>query len=216
MAALALCLDETLRTPLSGALARMLGSYALILRNRAFLGFMLCAALCFGALFTWISNSAFVVIDHFGVAPERFGLVFGAVVLGYIAGAYGGSRAGMRFGLARATGIGVVVCAAAGGGLLVTGWSGVGGLPAITALSALSFFGAGMAIPQGTAGGLGPFPERAGSAAALLGFIQMMTGLLVNALSSLWFDGTPRPMVTLNAICALLALTAFWAFLRRA
>jgi DHA1 family bicyclomycin/chloramphenicol resistance-like MFS transporter len=216
MAALALCLDETLRTPLSGALARMLGSYALILRNRAFLGFMLCAALCFGALFTWISNSAFVVIDHFGVAPERFGLVFGAVVLGYIAGAYGGSRAGMRFGLARATGIGAVVCAAAGGGLLVTGWSGVGGLPAITALSALSFFGAGMAIPQGTAGGLGPFPERAGSAAALLGFIQMMTGLLVNALSSLWFDGTPRPMVTLNAICALLALTAFWAFLRRA
>ena len=44
----------------------------------------------------------------------------------------------------------------------------------------------------------------------------MMTGLLVNALSGLWFDGTPRPMVTLNAICALLALTAFWAFLRRA
>jgi MFS transporter, DHA1 family, multidrug resistance protein len=216
MAALALRLAETLRTPLTGALSpgRLIGNYALIVKNRTFLGFMLCLSLSFGALFTWISNSAFVVIDHFGVAPDRFGWVFGAVILGYIAGAYCGSRAGMRLGLARATGIGSLICATAGLGLLLAGWSGQGGLQAITALSALSFFGAGMAIPQGTAGGLGPFPERAGSAAALLGFIQMMTGLLVNALSSLWFDGTPRPMVTLNAVCAVAALAAYLTFLR--
>ena len=121
----------------------------------------------------------------------------------------------MRFGLAPATGDGSALCAAAGAGLLLAGWSGLGGLYAITALMALSFFGAGLAIPQGTAGGLGPFPERAGSAAALLGFIQMMTGLLVNALTSLWYDGTPRPMATLNAVCAGLALAAFWELLRR-
>ena len=216
LAALALRLGETLRTPLSGALSpvRLLHNYLLIVRNRTFLGFMLCVSLSFGALFTWISNSAFVVIDHFGVAPERFGWVFGAVVVGYVGGAYGGSRAGMRFGLARATGIGSALCAAAGLGLLLTGWSGLGGLYAITAFMALSFFGAGLAIPQGTAGGLGPFPERAGSAAALLGFIQMMTGLVVNGLSSLWYDGTPRPMVTLNAVCALAALAAYLTFLR--
>lgn len=216
MAALALRLDETLRTPLLGALApaRLLGSYVLIVRNRTFLGFMLCVSLSSGALFTWISSSSFVVIDHFGVAPERFGWVFGAVVLGYIGGAYGGSRAGMRFGLARATGIGIALCTAAGLGLLLAGWSGLGGLYAITGLMALSFFGAGLTIPQGTAGGLGPFPERAGSAAALLGFIQMMTGLLINAWLSLWYDGTPRPMATLNALCALAALAAYVAFLR--
>jgi DHA1 family bicyclomycin/chloramphenicol resistance-like MFS transporter len=214
MAVLAHRLDETLATPIDGRLKDLLGNYALIIRNRTFLGFMLCLSLGFGALFTWISNSAFVVIDHFGVAPERFGLVFGVVILGYVAGAYGGSRAGMRFGLSAATGIGSAICAVAGCGLLLAGWSGLGGLYAITALMAVSFFGAGLAIPQGTAGGLGPFPERAASAAALLGFIQMMTGLLVNALSSLWFDGTPRPMVTLNAVCAVLALAAYLVFLR--
>jgi MFS transporter, DHA1 family, multidrug resistance protein len=215
MTALALRLGETLRSPTTGALGRLLGNYVVILRNPTFLGFMLCAALCFGALFTWISNSAFVVIDHFGVTAERFGVVFGAVILGYIAGAYAGSRAGMRLGLARATGTGSMICALAGAGLLLAGWGGFGGLWTITLLMALSFFGAGLAIPQATAGGLGPFPDRAGSAAALLGFIQMMTGLLVNALSSLWFDGTPRPMVTLNALCAVLALAAYWRFLRR-
>ena len=35
----------------------------------------------------------------------------------------------------------------------------------------LSFFGDGLAIPR-AGGGLGPLPERAGSAAALLGFIR--------------------------------------------
>jgi MFS transporter, DHA1 family, multidrug resistance protein len=215
-AALALRLPETLCTPLAGVLSpgQLLGSYLLILRNRAFLGFLLCASLSFGALFAWISNSAFVVIDYFGVAPERFGWVFGAVVLGYIAGAYAGGRAGMRLGLARATGIGSAIGAAAGIGLLLAGWSGLGGVYAITGVMALSFFGAGMAIPQGTAGGLAPFPERAGSAAALLGFIQMMTGLLVNGLSSVWYDGTPRPMATINGICAVTALAAYFTLLR--
>jgi hypothetical protein len=42
----------------------------------------------------------------------------------------------------------------------------------------------------------------------------MMTGLVVNGLSSLWYDGTPRPMVTLNAVCALAALAAYVVLLR--
>jgi hypothetical protein len=51
-------------------------------------------------------------------------MVFGVIILGYIAGAYAGSRAGMRLGLARTTGTGSMVCALAGAGLLLAGWSG--------------------------------------------------------------------------------------------
>lgn len=207
-------LEETLRAPERGTAGRLLANYGLILSNRTFLGFMLCVAFAFGALFTWISNSAFVVIDHFGVAPENFGWAFGVVIAGYIAGAYGGSHAGMRFGLARATAIGTVICAAAGLGLLIAGWTAAGGLAAIVLLMTLSLLGAGFAIPQATAGALAPFPQLAGTASALLGFLQMTTGLLVAALTSLWFDGTPRPMVTLNAACAAIALAAFLRFVR--
>lgn len=215
-AALWLRLDETLARPLLGVLApgALVRNYALILRDRTFLGFMLCVAFAFGALFTWISNAAFVVIDYFGVPPERFGLAFGVVVLGYIVGAYAGSRLGMRLDLGPATAVGVVITALAGAGLAMAGWLPFGGLPAILAWTALSFVGAGIVIPQGTAGALAPFPERAGAAAALLGFLQMMTGLAVNGLSSLAFDGTPRPMATLNAACALLALFSSWLVVR--
>jgi MFS transporter, DHA1 family, multidrug resistance protein len=217
LAALTLRLDETLAVPLLGVLAprRLLANYRLILASRTFLGFMAVVALGFGALFTWIVNSAFVVIDHFGVPPDRFALAFAPVIAGYLIGAWLGGRIGMRLGLVRACGIGVRILAAAGLALLIVGWSGAGGLPVVVAFSFLTFAGAGIVIPQGTAGALAPFGERAGSAAALLGFLQMMTGLLVVALSSLVFDGTPRPMVTLNALCALGALAAF-LFLMRA
>ena len=208
-------LPETRPAASIGGAVSSLGNYLQILRDRTFVSYMLCTALTSGALFTWISNSAFVVIGHFGIAPQNFGFAFGTVVAGYVLGAWSGSRAGMRLGLEPATAIGVAIAAIAGGGLAVAGWGALGGLQAIVALSALSFLGAGMAIPQGTAGALGPFPMLAGTASALLGFLQMMTGLLVIGLSSAWYDGTPRPMVTLNAICSLSALVAFWSLLRR-
>jgi MFS transporter, DHA1 family, multidrug resistance protein len=172
-------LEETLPERPAGAfsLGRLAANYALILHNRTFVGFMLCVALTFGALFTWISNSAFVVIDYFDVPPERFGWAFGAVIAGYVAGAYGGSRAGMRLGLGRATAIGCAISAGAGIALALSGWSGQGGLPAIVLLMALSFVGVGFVAPQATAGALSPFPHLAGTAAALLGFLQMTTGL---------------------------------------
>ena len=215
--ALAWRLEETLARPAAGPLLslRLLHDFRLILANRTFLGFMLCAALAFGALFTWISNSAFVVIDHFGVPPQRFGWAFGAVIAGYIVGAFAGSRVGMRFGLSASTASGTTIAALAGLGLVLAGWTGQGGLSALVALMALSFVGVGLVIPQATAGALGPFPTLAGTASALMGFLQMMTGLAVNAVSGLLFDGTPRPMVSLNALCALLALAAYTFLLRR-
>jgi DHA1 family bicyclomycin/chloramphenicol resistance-like MFS transporter len=193
----------------------LLRGYGWILRHRAFTGYMLAVGLGFGALFTWITNSAFVVIGFFGVAPEHFGWAFGAVILGYMVGGISGSRAGMRLGPAGSTALGARLQALAGLGLLAQGVAGwAGGLPLLVGLMALSFLGAGVVISQATAGALAPFPERAGAAAALVGSMQMSIGVLVNLLSSAWFDGTPWPMVLLNTLCALLALAAFWCLVR--
>jgi DHA1 family bicyclomycin/chloramphenicol resistance-like MFS transporter len=209
-------LPETLRQPLAGGLAplSLLTGYASLLGSRAYLGFMLAVALTFGALFSWISNASFIVIGHFGLAPERFGVAFALVILGYVFGALAGSRLGPRLGAAGATGIGVALCALAGLGLAVATLTDQGGLAAIVALTHLTFFGVGIVLPQATAGALGPFPDRAASAAALLGFVQMTAGLTVNALSAAAFDGTPVPFGLINAGSALLALAA-WALLVR-
>jgi len=41
--------------------------------------------------------------------------------------------------------------------------------------------GLGMVLPQGTAGALTPFPERAGAASSLFGFVQQTTAALAGA-----------------------------------
>jgi DHA1 family bicyclomycin/chloramphenicol resistance-like MFS transporter len=209
-------LPETLRQPLIGGLAplRLITGYVTLLSSRTYAGFMLALALSFGALFSWISNASFIVIGHFGLAPERFGFAFALVILGYVFGALTGSRLGPSLGATGATGIGAALCALAGVGLAFATLSGQGGLTAIVALTHLTFFGVGIVIPQATAGALAPFPDRAGSAAALLGFVQMATGLLVNVLSAAAFDGTPVPFGLINAGSALLACAA-WALLVR-
>ena len=94
------------------------------------------------------------------------------------------------------------------------GWLGIGGLPLITLAMAVYFVGCGLIIAQATAGALAPLPQMAGTAAALLGCIQMLTAMFVNALSSVLFDGSERPMVIITATCALGGLGAY-AFLMR-
>jgi DHA1 family bicyclomycin/chloramphenicol resistance-like MFS transporter len=211
-------LDETLRVPQLDALApgRMLANYVRLIREPHYLGFALCVAFAFGGLFSWISNSSFVVIEHFGVAPERFGVVFAIVVGGFVVGAYAGSRLTGRLGYHRTVQLGVVAGLVLASLTAICGWTGFGGLPAMTATIALAFLAYGLVLPQATAGALAPFPMIAGTASALMGFTQMVVGFAVNALSSVWFDGTPRPMVTLNLICAAAACAAFFAIARRA
>jgi MFS transporter, DHA1 family, multidrug resistance protein len=61
---------------------------------------------------------------------------------------------------------------------------------------------------------MAPFSQNAGSAAALMGGIQMGISALVSALVSSMFNGTALPMVIGMAICALsgLVIVAIYHF----
>ena len=100
--------------------------------------------------------------------------------------------------------------------LALAGWLDVRGLPVLISLQMLYLFGCAFLIPQATAGALTPFPRIAGTASALVGFLQMTAGLIANALSSIFYDGTERPLVVLNIIWAGLALAAYLGLVRRA
>ena len=62
-----------------------------------------------------------------------------------------------------------------------------------------------MVLPQGIAGGLTPFPERAGAASSLFGFVQQsiaaLCGAVVGALlgRSAWPLAAPAPNTEISA-----------------
>ena len=61
----------------------------------------------------------------------------------------------------------------------------------------------GFTFPNSSALSLAPFSQHAGSAAALLGGIQMSIGALISALVSLLSNHTALPMTGVMAACAL-------------
>jgi DHA1 family bicyclomycin/chloramphenicol resistance-like MFS transporter len=76
-------------------------------------------------------------------------------------------------------------------------------------------FGFGLIMPNAIAGALAPFPEKAGAASALLGFIQQSAGGSMVAVLGLLVDGTALPMAACIFIGAALAVLCFLVVLPR-
>ena len=168
-------LPETLRMrapePLSfGAIGR---SYAVILRNRAFLAYCAMLSVSFAGVFAWISGSSFVLQEIYGLSALSFGLAFAAASGGYLAGTALAARFVTRVGLDRTIGIGALALAIGGIAAMVPLAIGSTSATPLVAAMALYAVGMGLTQPQTIAGALMPFPERAGAASSLVGVSQM-------------------------------------------
>jgi len=75
--------------------------------------------------------------------------------------------------------------------------------------------GTGMVLPQTMAGALANHPTMAGSASALLGFIQMSAAATAGALVGHLHDGTPLVMASIIATCGALGLLGYLLIVQR-
>ncbi len=203
-------LEETNRHPDRRALhpLLMLENYGTLLADRKFVGYTLTLSLAFAWMFSFISGSSFVLIDTLGVKPQHFGFCFIVVVLGYMSGSFAAARLTRRLGIERMIRFGVWLGVSAGIVLAGLAWTGIATVAAVVGPVAVMFFAAGLALPNSTAAALAPHPSLAGSASALLGFIQMAAGALAGWLVGWLHDGTTIPMASVIAIMAVGALLA--------
>lgn len=203
-------LEETNRQPDRHALrpARLLGNYLALLRDRRFLGHTAVVAFSFAGLFSFISGASFVLIDVLGVGPRHFGFAFMAVVVGYMSGSFASGRLSQRIGLERMVGAGVVLGAATAALLAGLALAGVQTIPAVVVPTSLFFLSVGMVLPNATAAAIAPYATMAGSASALLGFLQMGTGALAGWLVGRLHDGTTLPMAAVILAMATASLAA--------
>jgi DHA1 family bicyclomycin/chloramphenicol resistance-like MFS transporter len=202
--------DPTALQP--GALGR---NIAVLVTDRAYLAYVLVNALMFGGQFAFISGSSFVLIGILGISPSGFGFCFGAVALGIMTGTVLSGRFGGRLGLDRTIRCGTGLGATAGLVLAALAWSGILSVASIVAPMYVFAVGLGLTLPNGMAGAIGPFPQMAGLAAAVAGFLQMTGSALYSVAVGHFYDGTARPMTTAIALAGVLALVCFWRLHRR-
>ncbi|MDX1756959.1 MAG: multidrug effflux MFS transporter [Marinobacter sp.] len=196
-------------------LCSLLANYRTIGSDPSFIGYTLTNALIFSALFAFLSGSSFVLIDFLAVAPQHFGLLFGLVVVGYIAGNLTAMKLGRRLVPDQVMLRGLVLAVFGGGLMAALAVAEVFTVWAVVVPQALVMMGVGMALPQTMAGALANFPRMAGSASALFGFSQMTVAATVGALVGHFYTGTSLVMALVVAVATVTALAAYLLLVQR-
>ncbi len=219
LALLATVFPETLsrenRVPLR--LPSLAAGFGKLLRDPRFLGLTFIGGLGMASFFTFLASASFVYIDHYGLTPTLFSIAFSVNAIGFIGASQFAANLGARFGMDKMVAVSVGAYAAVLMVLLVLTLAGVDSLPVLMALLLVGFAFMGLVIPSTMVLALDDHGPIAGMASALGGTLQMIAGGVMIAVTSLFFDGTVRPMVIIMTLCALgaLALTSLTLSRRR-
>ncbi|MFC4271691.1 Bcr/CflA family efflux MFS transporter [Sneathiella chungangensis] len=211
-----LLVDESLAEKNFNALrpSHIVRNYLDLLRHREFLGYALTGGLSFGGLFSFISGSPLVLIEVLGVRAENFGYFFGIVVLGYMSGTLLGPKMTNARGLSFSVGIGTVICAIGGGSMVLAAWAGMNTLTAVVLPMVIYTLGMGVVLPQSQAGAMAPFPDKAGSASALMGFLMLGFAAFLGFMIAYFYDQTQFSMVYAIGLMGLSTLAVFLVTVR--
>ena len=197
------------------SLASALHAYGLLLRDRHYLGLVLIGGCAMSGFFVYLASSPFVLINHYGLTPTQYSLAFSVNAVAFIGASQLTGALGERFGLVR-----VVKAAASASGavmLVLLGYYLAGGdqLAVLIALYFIASAFMGLVIPTTSVLALEQHGAIAGTASALLGTLQMLTGAAAMGVVGLFSSGQPLPMVVGMAAGALVGVALTWLTLGR-
>ncbi len=182
-----------------------MAAYGVLLRDRHFMGVVFVGAFGVSSFFAYLANSPFVMIDHFGLTPRQYSLAFALNAASFFGAAQMTGRLAARWGLVRVVQVAVTGYAGVMLLLLVSNLAGIDRLDLLIFMMLLGYGFLGMVMPATAVLSLEAHGSIAGTASALMGTLQFVTGVLVMGVVGAFADGTSRPMVAGIACCALLA-----------
>ena len=193
-----------------------LQGYGVLLQDRHFLGLVFIGAFGISSFFAYLANSSFVLIDHYGLSPREYSIAFAANAAAFIGASQFTGKLTGRYGLAPVVKVAVTSYAAVMVILLVVNLLGLDQLPLMLALLFVGYGFLGLVVPTTAVLALDDHGRIAGTASALMGTLQFVTGAIVMATVGQFVDGTARPMVAGIAGCAVIAFAMAWMTLGRA
>jgi DHA1 family bicyclomycin/chloramphenicol resistance-like MFS transporter len=152
----------------------LLRNWAAIARHPTFWAWTLLATASYAGLFSYLAASSFVLIGVLGLSKTQYGIVMFTMSAVYIAGTFLCRRLLVRLGVRRTVGLAAFVTLTGGTLIGVLPWLGVQGLWSVLLPFYLFMLGHGVHQPCGQSGAVAPFPQAAGAASALAGFIMMV------------------------------------------
>jgi DHA1 family bicyclomycin/chloramphenicol resistance-like MFS transporter len=209
--------EETIpqKNPQALAPGKLLANWLMVLRHPTFRAFSALTTVSYAGLFTILAASSFVYIQVLGWSKTGYGLAMLANSLAYMAGTFLCRRLITRFGVPHSVALAGGVSLIAGTLMGTLALAGVQSGWALLLPQCLFMIGHGVHQPCGQSGAVGPFPQAAGAASAVNGFLVMLMAFAVGSWLGTHMDGSVLPLALgvwfWSAVTALVA----WTLVRR-
>jgi DHA1 family bicyclomycin/chloramphenicol resistance-like MFS transporter len=182
-----------------------LSAYRFLMGDGNFLGLTAIAGFAISSFFVYLSSSSFILIDHYGLSPSVYSLFFSINAVAFIGMSQLTGMLSERFGLKRVVRSAVAGYATTMVVLVAVMACGVDRLDVMAALLFVGYGFVGLVIPSTSVLAMEEHGSIAGTASALMGTLQFAIGAVAMGVASVFFDGTPLPMVVGIAVCAVVS-----------
>ncbi len=195
--------------------ATLARTWGTIVRNPTFWAYALLATTSYVGLFVFLASSSFVFIKALGLGKTQYGLVMSSMSISYIVGTFICRRLLARFGVLRTVWLGGWVTLASA--TLLAGFAMAGLASVWTVLPPFCLYMLGHGVHQscGQSGAVGPFPQSAGAASAMAGFMMMVCAFAMGGWLGTHMDGTVKPLAYGVAFWAVLIVLTAWVLVQR-
>ncbi|SCL82437.1 Drug resistance transporter, Bcr/CflA subfamily [Bacillus cytotoxicus] len=185
---------------ITGGVAGTLSVYGKLLKDRLFMGYAVSQGFVSAAMFAYISGSPFVLQNIYGASPQAFSLFFAINGIGIIIASQITGRLAGKVSEKALFVVGIGIAAVGGTSLLLTIVFGIGLIGVLCSLF-LVVSSVGVVSTTGFSLAMRNQKQAAGTAAALLGLLQFISGALVAPLVGIGGSNTALPMGVVIALC---------------
>ncbi len=216
IAAVFFLLPESKKPDTSFSLKPMaiIGNYLGIVKTPQFAVYTFTGAVAYAGLYSYISGSPFVFMVYYQVNEQQYGWIFALVAVGLICASQVNNFLLKRFTSEQIFKTALSIQNIIGLLLVLSIFTGWNNLFSTIGLIFCFLCCQGFLFPNASALSMAQFGHNAGSASALMGFIQMSVGALFSAFVSILQTNSPIAMTGVMAFCSLSA-SLIYAFGRK-
>lgn len=184
----------------------IINSFWSVMKHPQFYTYALCGAIAFSCLYTYLASSPIVFMELYQVKSHVYGWIFAMLAAGYIGASQLNGILTRKFQSEQIVNFSLPALAAITLTFLVGSAANVLGLYGTIVMVFLLLCCIGITYPNTSALSLAPFSKNTGTAASLMGALQMSVGTLVSVLVSFYKSHSTIPMSSLMASAALISL----------
>lgn len=195
--------------------AILLRTWQEILSHPQFWTYALLALASYGGLFVFLATSSFVVLQVLGHSKLIYSLFMVFVSATYVIGTFVGRRLLVLHGVQHMLRIGGWITLSSCILYACVLWLLPQSVIALALCQMLFMVGHGFHQPAGQSGSAAAFPQAAGAASAMAGFLMMLAAFATGSALGVMMDGTVRPMIIGIILWGVAIVTIAWTLVQR-